>query len=109
MSFHGGLLGVLVAAWLWSRRRGLHFFDIADFVAPLVPPGLGFGRIGNFINGELWGKSTDADWGVIFPTRAGVRGRDRRPQLPARFASGALDALRAPSRRRCTRPRSKGW
>jgi phosphatidylglycerol:prolipoprotein diacylglycerol transferase len=67
MSFHGGLLGVLIATWWWARRRGLHFFDVADFIAPLVPPGLGFGRIGNFINGELWGKLTHAGWGVIFP------------------------------------------
>ena len=68
MSFHGGLLGVLLAIWLWSRRHRLHFFDTVDFVAPLVPIGLGLGRLGNFINGELWGKLTDAPWGVIFPS-----------------------------------------
>ena len=62
MSFHGGLLGVVAAAWWWSRRHGLHFFDVADFIAPLVPPGLGFGRLGNYINGELWGKYTGGDW-----------------------------------------------
>ncbi len=67
MSFHGGLLGVLIAGWLWSRRHEVHFFDTVDFVAPLVPIGLGFGRLGNFINGELWGKVTDGPWGVIFP------------------------------------------
>lgn len=67
MSFHGGLLGVLIAGWLWSRRHKVHFFDTVDFVAPLVPIGLGFGRLGNFINGELWGKLTDGPWGVIFP------------------------------------------
>jgi phosphatidylglycerol:prolipoprotein diacylglycerol transferase len=67
MSFHGGLCGVLVAAALWSRRRGLHAFDTIDFLAPLVPPGLGFGRLGNFIGGELWGKISDAPWAVIFP------------------------------------------
>ena len=67
MSFHGGLLGVLVAIALWSRRHGRHFFDTVDFIAPLVPPGLGFGRLGNFINGELWGKTSDAAWAVIFP------------------------------------------
>ena len=67
MSFHGGLLGVMVAAFWWARRHRLHFFDVADFIAPLVPPGLGLGRLGNFINGELWGKFTDGGWGVVFP------------------------------------------
>src|SRR5690606_26572242 len=67
MSFHGGLLGVLAAIWLWSRRHGLHFFDTVDFVAPLVPPGLGFGRIGNFIGGELWGRTSDVPWAMVFP------------------------------------------
>lgn len=93
MSFHGGLLGVLVASWLWARRRGLHFFDVADFVAPLVPPGLGFGRIGNYIGGELWGKYTQAGWGVVFP-RAEAELASLSPQtLQAQYASGALDAL----------------
>jgi phosphatidylglycerol:prolipoprotein diacylglycerol transferase len=67
MSFHGGLLGVLVAIGWWSRRQRLHFFDTADFIAPLVPPGLGFGRLGNFIGGELWGKPSGVPWAVIFP------------------------------------------
>ena len=67
MSFHGGLLGVLTAIAIWSRRHRLHFFDTVDFIAPLVPPGLGFGRLGNFIGGELWGKQNDASWAVIFP------------------------------------------
>jgi phosphatidylglycerol:prolipoprotein diacylglycerol transferase len=67
MSFHGGLLGVLGALALWARRQRLPFWDLVDFVAPLVPPGLGLGRLGNFIGGELWGKPTDAAWGVIFP------------------------------------------
>ena len=67
MSFHGGLIGVLVAALWWARKHRLHFFDVVDFVAPLIPLGLGFGRLGNWINGELWGKPTDGSWGVIFP------------------------------------------
>ena len=53
MSFHGGLVGVLLALWVFARRTGRTFFEITDFIAPWVPPGLGFGRIGNFINGEL--------------------------------------------------------
>ena len=67
MSFHGGLLGVLVAGLWWSRKHRLHFMDTVDFVAPLVPIGLGLGRLGNFINGELWGKPTHLPWGMIFP------------------------------------------
>ena len=55
MSFHGGLLGVLIAMWWYGRRTGKGFFTLTDFIAPLVPLGLFAGRIGNFINGELWG------------------------------------------------------
>ncbi|WP_266159671.1 prolipoprotein diacylglyceryl transferase [Dyella silvatica] len=67
MSFHGGLLGVLAAGLWWSRKHKLHFFDTVDFVAPLVPIGLGLGRLGNFINGELWGKPSLLPWAMIFP------------------------------------------
>lgn len=91
MSFHGGLLGVIIAAWLWSRRHRLHLFDTMDFVAPLVPPGLGFGRLGNYINGELWGKPTEAGWGVVFPAAPEFDGWSME-QIQAQFASGALDA-----------------
>ena len=63
MSFHGGLAGVLIAMWLFGKKLGHTMWRMADFVAPLVPLGLGFGRIGNFINGELWGKPTDVPWG----------------------------------------------
>jgi phosphatidylglycerol---prolipoprotein diacylglyceryl transferase len=90
MSFHGGLLGVMAAALWWSRKHRLHFFDTMDFVAPLVPPGLGFGRLGNFIGAELWGKQTHAGWGVIFPTDPDLRGLDAA-QLQAQYAAGALD------------------
>lgn len=68
MSFHGGLLGVIFAMWWFGRKVDRTFWQIADFVAPLVPVGLGAGRIGNFINGELWGKSTDVAWGMVFRT-----------------------------------------
>lgn len=67
MSFHGGLLGVGVAIWLFARKTGHSYFTIGDFLAPLVPIGLGAGRLGNFIGGELWGRATDAPWGMIFP------------------------------------------
>ena len=66
MSFHGGLAGVLIAMWLYGRSLGKTMWQITDFVAPLVPLGLGFGRIGNFINGELWGKETDVAWGFLY-------------------------------------------
>jgi phosphatidylglycerol:prolipoprotein diacylglycerol transferase len=63
MSFHGGMLGVIIAMWLYGRKLGKPFFEMTDFVATLPALGLGFGRIGNFINGELWGKPTDVPWG----------------------------------------------
>lgn len=94
MSFHGGLLGVLVAIGYWSRRNGLHFFDSVDFVAPLVPPGLGFGRIGNYIGGELWGKASSAPWAVIFPDSLPrqFQGLDAAA-LRVAHESGVLDAF----------------
>ena len=67
MSFHGGMLGVLVALWFYARRRGRRWLDVTDFVAPLVPLGLAAGRLGNFINGELWGRPTGTSWGMVFP------------------------------------------
>jgi phosphatidylglycerol:prolipoprotein diacylglycerol transferase len=72
MSFHGGFLGVLLAMWLFARRQQRSFWEIADFVAPLVPLGLAAGRVGNFINGELWGRVTrpDAPWAMLFPQAA---------------------------------------
>tara|TARA_B100000579_G_scaffold60556_1_gene44041 strand:+ start:1854 stop:2639 length:786 start_codon:yes stop_codon:yes gene_type:complete len=62
MSFHGGLIGVIVALWFYGRKINKDIITMMDFVAPIVPLGLGFGRIGNFINGELWGKPTDVAW-----------------------------------------------
>lgn len=67
MSFHGGLLGVIFAMWMFARKTKKHTIDILDFAAPFVPIGLGLGRLGNFIGGELWGKPTDVSWAMIFP------------------------------------------
>ena len=84
MSFHGGLIGVMLAAAWWTRRHKLHYFDTMDFVAPIIPSGLGFGRLGNYIGGELWGKPTGGGWGVVFPD-----------SLPAEFARLPVEQLRA--------------
>jgi phosphatidylglycerol:prolipoprotein diacylglycerol transferase len=86
MSFHGGLVGVLVAFWLFGRRIGSGFFAVADTVAPWVAPGLGFGRLGNFINGELWGKPTapDAPWAVVV---------DGVPRHASQLYEAALEGL----------------
>lgn len=70
MSFHGGFLGVVVAAWAYARRHGLPLASTADLVACVTAPGLFFGRIANFINAELWGRPTDVPWAVIFPGEA---------------------------------------
>ena len=98
MSFHGGLLGVLGAGAWWSRRHRLHFFDTVDFVAPLVPAGLGFCRLGNYIGGELWGKPTQGTafegWGVVFPHALPAPFASMDPAaLKAQFDSGMLDAF----------------
>ena len=68
MAFHGGLLGVIIAMYFYSHSQGKGFFSAADLVAPVVPIGLGLGRLGNFINGELWGKISDVPWAMIFPS-----------------------------------------
>jgi phosphatidylglycerol:prolipoprotein diacylglycerol transferase len=100
MSSHGGLLGVLVAVAWWARKHRLHIFDVVDFIAPLVPLGLGFGRLGNFIGGEVWGKFTQAGWGVIFPHAplsdipAGQPAMEQlmsAAQIQQQYAAGLLD------------------
>jgi phosphatidylglycerol:prolipoprotein diacylglycerol transferase len=68
MSFHGGLLGVIAAIYIYARKTNKSFLRVGDFVAPLVPIGLGMGRLGNFINAELWGRQSDVPWAMVFPT-----------------------------------------
>ena len=87
MSFNGGLIGVLLMGWWWSRRNKKKFMDVVDFVAPLVPPGLFFGRIGNFINGELWGGVTDGPLGMVFPTGGPL------PRHPSQLYEAGLEGL----------------
>lgn len=67
MSFHGGLIGVFLAMWLFAYKNRKAVLDVTDFIAPAVPLGLAAGRIGNFINSELWGRVTDVPWGMVFP------------------------------------------
>ena len=91
MSFHGGLLGVILATVIWSRKQQRRFWDTIDFVAPLVPIGLGRGRLGNFIGGELWGAKTNAGWGVVFPSALADLGASTQ-ELRAMFEQGLLNA-----------------
>lgn len=87
MSFHGGLVGVILSMMLFARRRGIAFLALADVVAATTPIGLLLGRIANFINGELWGRTTDVPWGVIFP-RAGPN-----PRHPSQLYEAFLEGL----------------
>lgn len=87
MSFHGGLLGVLLALVWYARSHGRGFFEVTDFFTPLVPIGLGAGRIGNFINGELWGRVTGLPWGMVFPHA----GPD--PRHPSQLYEAVLEGL----------------
>ncbi len=89
MSFHGGLLGVLLAMWLYARRTGRTFLGVTDFIAPLVPLGLASGRIGNFINAELPGRAADPSlpWAMVFPQIDSV------PRHPSQLYQFALEGL----------------
>ena len=79
MSFHGGIIGVTVAMLILAKKWGIAPLKIGDFISPLVPIGLGAGRMGNFINGELWGRPTDVSWGMIFPHV------DQQPRHPSQL------------------------
>ena len=87
MAFHGGFLGVLLAMAYIARKHRIHWLTITDFIAPLVPPALAAGRIGNFINGELWGRSTDVAWGMVF------RGAGPLPRHPSQLYPFALEGV----------------
>ena len=87
MSFHGGLLGVMLATLFATRRYRIQFLTLLDFVAPLCPLGLAAGRLANFINGELWGRSTDLPWGMVF------RGAGAMPRHPSQLYEFALEGL----------------
>ncbi|MEC8319055.1 MAG: prolipoprotein diacylglyceryl transferase [Pseudomonadota bacterium] len=87
MAFHGGLLGVVAATWWFTRRRGLSFLSLADLVCAAAPIGLFFGRIANFINGELWGRPSEVAWAMVFP-HAG-----QLPRHPSQLYEAALEGL----------------
>ena len=87
MSFHGGLIGVAIAIVWFARRAGVSFVRLADLTAPCVPFGLFFGRIANFINGELWGRTTTVPWGIIFPRASDL------PRHPSQLYEAALEGI----------------
>ena len=87
MSFHGGLIGVVVAMWISAKKNQCTLFALTDFIAPVVPVGLFAGRIGNFINAELWGRTTDVYWSFVFP------GAGPLPRHPSQLYEAALEGL----------------
>jgi len=87
MAFHGGMLGVLAAAGYYAWRHKVDWWRLMDFVAPCVPTGLAAGRLGNFINGELWGRPTDLPWGMVF------RGAGELPRHPSQLYQFALEGV----------------
>lgn len=89
MSFHGGLIGAIIAMWIFAKRHGKSFFELTDLICPCAVPGLFFGRLGNFINGELWGRVTDSPLGMVFPNpEAGPL-----PRHPSQLYQACLEGL----------------
>jgi phosphatidylglycerol:prolipoprotein diacylglycerol transferase len=88
MSFHGGMLGVILATFLFARRQGIAFGPLLDFVAPLAPLGLALGRLGNFIGQELWGRPGDVPWAMVFP-----RDPLQLPRHPSQLYQFALEGM----------------
>lgn len=88
MAFHGGLIGVVVALYVFARKHQRSLLEIGDFIAPLIPLGLGAGRLGNFINGELWGRPSDLPWAMVFPYAG-----DGIPRHPSQLYEMALEGL----------------
>jgi phosphatidylglycerol:prolipoprotein diacylglycerol transferase len=87
MSFHGGFLGVMLGVILYARAKGMPLLQVADAVALAAPPGIFFGRIANFINGELWGRPTDVPWAMVFPAA------DDQPRHPSQLYEAALEGV----------------
>ncbi len=87
MSLHGGALGVIIAIWWFTRRNSLSFLRVCDYVACVIPFGLLFGRLANFVNGELWGRVTDVPWAIIFPTGG------PEPRHPSQLYEAGLEGL----------------
>ena len=90
MSFHGGFLGVLIAMLLFNKKSKFSFFETTDFIAPLVPLGLAFGRVGNYINGELWGKVTTSAFGIYAPDQSGQWAQRYPTQLYEALLEGVV-------------------
>ena len=88
MSFHGGAIGVILALWLYCRNRKIDFARLGDLICTVVPIGLFFGRIANFVNGELWGKPSNVPWAIVFPND-----QLHLPRHPSQLYEAAMEGL----------------